>query len=126
MAANFGCQSMGIKRYSALLKYNFNPIDQTPQDVMHVLLEGIARRICMKIFDAWFADKNRTSLSEINFRLSNFPYGYSHKKNRISPLSEFDLKKSNLIISASEMHTLLLLFPIIFYDIIDVDTDEYK
>lgn len=117
-------REFGIKKYSALLKYGFDVIEKTPLDIMHVLLEGVARRMLMKIIYIWVSSK-RTTLSELNYRLKSFNYGYSHIKNRISFLGENDLKKKNLIISASQMHTLVLLFPLIFFDILDTSTDDY-
>lgn len=124
LSANNGNPSFGVKRYSLLLHYDFDVIERTPQDIMHVLHEGVARRLVMIFFRIWL-DMKRTELSEINWRISNFSYGYTHIKNKIKPLNENDIKKSNLIISSAQMHSLIILFPLIFHDILDINTDEY-
>lgn len=91
---------------------------------MHVLHEGVARRLIMYYFQLW-KDQKRTGLSELNYKLSSFCYGYTHVRNKLKRLSEADLKKKNLIISLGQMHSLVLLFPIIFCDILDTTAPEY-
>lgn len=123
--ANRGESVMGVKKYSLVLNYDFDVVEQTPQDIMHVLHEGIARRVSMKFINIW-TDTGRVTLSELNFRITNPDFGYTHRKNLIKALSGADLKKHSLIISAGQMHSLILLFPIIFYDILDTNKEEYE
>lgn len=122
--ANVGEQSFGVKKYSLILDYDFDPINNTPQDIMHVLHEGVARKLVMIFFGIWVSEK-RCTISEINYRLKKFSWGYTHEKNKIRRISANDLKKKNFIVSASQMHTFILLFPIIFVDILDTSSDEY-
>ena len=122
--ANKGIPSFGVKRESMVLQYEFDVINQTPQDIMHVLHEGVARKLVMIFFNLWI-DLKRTTISEINFRLSSFKYGYTHSKNKLRKLNLNDLKKKTLVISSGQMHSLILLFPLIFCDILDTNTDEY-
>ena len=117
---------LGIKRLSRLLEFQyFDPIVQTPFDPMHILLEGLCRTLVI-FFVKLFLDLKRTTLSEMNSRIRNFDYGYSHIKNKIRDIKESDLAKGQLIITASQMRTFIELFPFILYDILDVNAAEYK
>ena len=100
-----------------VLNYGFDPFTQTPGDIMHILLKGICRRIVMIFFEKWMSI-GRSTVDEINARFSLMEWGYTHKKTKIQKLSEFDLKKKNLIIKASQMRSLMLLFPFIFNETI--------
>ena len=116
----------GVKRYSSLWRYDFfNPIEMTPQDPMHVILEGIGRKIIMYYFSIWIGTK-RTDIDELNSRINTFKYGHLHMKNKLKPMRESDLDKNELVITASQMKTLLLLFPFIFFDIVDTKSQDYK
>ena len=100
------------------MKYDFDVINCTPQDPMHVIFEEVLKKLIIKIFSIWLGFK-RTNLSKINHRIAGQFYGYTDSKNRIAFLDLNDLVKKDLIISAPQMHTLIILFPIIFYDILD-------
>lgn len=116
----------GLNRLTELRNYCFfDPIEMCPQDPMHVILEGVARRVTMDLIKVWIGSK-RATLKEINERISNFEYGYLCRKNKTKPLTKFDLTKDNLVTSASEMKTLLMLFPFIFHGIIDTTSPDYK
>ena len=119
--------NLGVKRYTRLHQYSFfNAIEMCPQDPMHIILEGVARRFIIDFFKLWI-QLGRTSLLEINSRLQNFNYGHFFKKDKvILNLKEHDLLKNELIISASQMKAFLLLIPFIFYDIIDLTSQDYK
>ena len=118
--------STGIKFTPCFLSYNLiDPIQQTPMDIMHVVLEGICRRQVMNIFDDWIETK-RTNASELDTKVKHFPYGYVFKDSKIPGISKFDLQKNQFIVSASQMKTLILLFPYIFETIVDMNHEEYK
>lgn len=103
-----------------------NPIEQSPMDIMHVIAEGICRKQVMRIFEEWNTTK-RCQWMEIKSCLDNFNYGYTHKSNRIKNFTEYDFKKKKeVIVSACQMITLILLFPFIFKEIIDINHEEYK
>ena len=117
---------LGIKRISAALNTTLiNPLIQTPGDIMHNILEGICRKQALKIIKLWVKSK-RASFDELKACIDSFNYDKHHRPNRMKNLSEHDLKKKDLIISASQMKTLFLLFPFIFQNIIDLDNEEYK
>lgn len=114
----------GIKHVPDILQYSLiDPILQTPMDIMHVITEGILRRQIMNIFDAW---EGRTDHREINKRIQSFNYQYLYKHSKIPSFIQSDLQKNQLIVSASQMKTLVLLFPFIFDGIVDINHDEYK
>lgn len=102
-----------------------DPIQQTPMDIMHIIPEGVCRKQVKKILDAWTTTK-RTTWDELRACIDNFSYGYLHADNRIKNFSPHDLKKKELITSASQMLSLVLLFPYIFQNIVDITHEEYK
>lgn len=117
---------LGIRRYTKLFEYSFfNAITMTPQDPMHILLEGVARRLVLDFIKLWVQTK-RTNLREINARFKKFKYSWFHSKNKLTIiLKESDLYKKEIVISASQMHTLLIIFPLIFDDIVDTTSSDY-
>lgn len=118
-------ENYGVKKITTLTRFGFDPINCTPGDVMHILLEGIARKLVMIFLDLWINVK-RTDIREINLRLDIFVYGYSDEKNKVKYFQSSDMKKKELVISASQMMTLIMLFPFIFYDILDISSKEYE
>ena len=46
-------ETHGVKKITALTRFEFNPIDYTPGDVMHILLESIARKLIMIFMEIW-------------------------------------------------------------------------
>lgn len=104
-----------------------NAVNQSPMDQMHVILEGICRKQIMRIFEEWTDVRyKRTNITEINRCIKLFNYQYKHEKNKIPGFSEYDLKKNEIVVSASQMKSLVLLFPFIFSDIVDIHHEEYK
>lgn len=103
----------------------FDAIQQTPMDGMHILPEGICRKQVMEIFRLWI-DTKRTDVEELNRCIANFNYQYLYVKNKVPFFTRYDMEKNDLIISASQMITLVLLFPFIFEKIIDINHTEYK
>lgn len=120
-------ENYGVKKITTLTRFGFDPINCTPGDVMHILLEGIARKLVKIFLDIWIKEeKARTDIREINLRLDLFVYGYSDEKNKVKYFQNSDLKKNQIVITASQMMTLIMLFPFIFYDILDITSKEYE
>ena len=117
----------GISRYTQIYEFqSFDPIKMTPQDPMHILLEGVARRLIIDFIKIWIQTK-RTSLPELNMRIQNFNWHHNHKNDKLKLiLNETLLYKSELIISANQMRVLLNIFPFIFSDICDLDSQDYE
>ena len=127
MQSVVGPYKEGIKRASQIYKFDdiCNPFD-TPQDPMHVILEGIARRLIIDFFKLWLQEK-RTTIIELNSRFLSFSYNINHKKDKIKiQLKDQDLYKNELIISAAQMRLLLVIFPLMFQDIVDRKSKDYK
>ena len=59
----------------------FNVADwQLPQDVMHVLLEGVLPLIIKKTLWNLISVQNRFTVQDLNSRIESFPFGYSESK----------------------------------------------
>ena len=81
----------------------------------------------MRIFEEWTLSKyKRSTANEISNCLNLFDYKYKYKGNKISTFNEYDLRKNDFIVSASQMKSLVQLFPFIFCDIVDIEAEEYK
>ena len=104
----------------------FDAIEMCPQDPMHIILEGIARRLIIDYMKLW-AQIKRVTLQELNARIRNFEYGFYLAKDKIKfIIKEHDLLRNEIIMTASQMKALLILLPFIFYDIIDTNSPDYK
>lgn len=123
---NIKKKDFGVLNIPNYLSLNLlDPVTQTPMDIMHCIPEGCCRKQVMRIFEAWIISK-RCSWVEIKACLDTFPYGYAHAGNKITNFKEYDLKKPDFITSSSQMVTLVLLFPFIFQNILDMEHEEYR
>lgn len=59
---------------------------QLPQDVMHVLLEGVLKQELQLLLRTFIFDKKLFTLSDFNVRLESFGYGYSEVASKPSVL----------------------------------------
>ena len=81
----------GINRSSVLLELpDFDITQQLPQDIMHVLLEGIFPLHVEQLFDYIINVASLLSLDQINSRLLAFPYAYFNEKP--SPITQMCLQ----------------------------------
>ena len=103
---------------------NFNAIIQTPFDLMHILLEGVCRKLIHRVMHEIV--KKRAPLSLLNNKIQNFKYKFNHKKSKLSIITDYDLKKDSLITTSAQMLTLFKLLPYIFEDILDFDHISFK
>ena len=92
----------GIKSCSPLNKISFFNVanSQLPQDIMHILFEGVIPlevKLMLKVF-IW--EKKYFSLNFLNDRIQNFSYG--KKENRSKPPKP--LEKSHIEAPGSKMH----------------------
>lgn len=82
----------GINRSTILLELPyFDVTQQLPQDLMHVLLEGIFPLHIEQIL-RYIIDSSILTISQINSRLLAYPYAYFETKP--SPLKEADIHGS--------------------------------
>lgn len=118
----------GVKSISPLSCVpNFDIFKQLPHDIMHVFLEGICRRhLWFVLYD--LIDTKRSTLVEINSRIKYFNFGPFYIQNKPKAIREGDIVgvKKTIIMKASEMYWIFLLFPFIFYDICDFESDIYR
>ena len=59
---------------------------QLPQDVMHVMLEGVVKLELQLILQVYIFEKRLFTLSFLNSRLESFSYGYSESECKLSLL----------------------------------------
>ena len=81
-------KTYGINRRSALscLQY-FDICEQLPQDVMHVLLEGVVPRSVALVLQHVIVDLRIISIDALNARIASFPYAYFESPNKPSRIS---------------------------------------
>lgn len=71
----------GINRASILMELtDFDVTRQLPQDLMHVLLEGIFPYHLEQLLDYVVNQSSLLTLSQINSRIQAFPYAYFSDK----------------------------------------------
>jgi hypothetical protein len=81
----------GINRSSLLLELTyFDVTKQLPQDLMHVLLEGVFPLHLGQLLQYIIRDASILSLSQINSRILAFPYAYFEEKP--SALASLDVQ----------------------------------
>ena len=112
----------GVNRSSILLQLPHT--QQLPQDIMHVLLEGIFPLHVEQLFDYIINVASLLSLDQINSRLLAFPYAYFNEKP--SPIHRLCIKgtqsgkKFNIsiiivivVIIATQMWELVNVLPVV-------------
>lgn len=118
----------GINRRSILCDFPFFDVTQMlPQDVMHVVLEGVLP-LDLKLFVKYCVQENFISLDALNKGIDSFPYGYYQSKNIPKPISEnvVNDNASHLTDDAIKMWTLCRILPYLVKDIIPVDNDHWQ
>lgn len=73
----------GVNHKSALNRIDFFHVANTqlPQDIMHVILEGVLN-LETKLLLSSLVHENYFTLDFLNERIANFPYGRSEKRNK--------------------------------------------
>ena len=72
----------GINRKSILTEFpHFDMIQQTPPDVMHILLEGVIP-LTLQALTKHYINIKQTSLAAINNNIKNFCYGYMEANDK--------------------------------------------
>ncbi len=81
----------GINRNSAVCEVpHFDVTTQLPQDIMHVLLEGIVPVHIGLLLDHIVETLSLLTLPEINARIASYPYGYFEEKPSTLRGTNFD------------------------------------
>ncbi|XP_033229734.1 uncharacterized protein LOC117181282 [Belonocnema kinseyi] len=99
----------------------FHVVKNFCQDIAHDLLEGVCKYGMQHILYYLICSSNKIlSLDELNAKLKSFNYEKNGFSNR-PPLLRYDEinKKKKLHMSESEMHTFILIFPMLVEDIVE-------
>ena len=100
----------GINRSSILLELPyFDVTKQLPQDIMHVLLEGIFPLHVQQLLEYVIHTLKILTLSQINSRVLAYPFAYFEV--RPSPIKEL-LELNQVCIASSNMLSIVLWFPL--------------
>ena len=77
---------------------NFHVVNQLPQDIMHVLLEGVIPYELRLLLTYCIAQKNYFSCSQLNGRIQSYEYSNQEAKDKPSPINPnvFTSKGSNV------------------------------
>nr|XP_040046980.1 uncharacterized protein LOC120827889 [Gasterosteus aculeatus aculeatus] len=118
--------TFGINRRSKLIEFpGFNLIEQTPQDLMHIILEGIAP-LEIKCVLKQLVLLGQLDLDVLNTALTGFPYSPLDVRDKPSPIAYSTLASTDnkLKQSSGQMIVLLKILPFL----IDTakDTEYYK
>lgn len=121
----------GIKSRSPLNKIDFFHVanSQLPQDIMHVLFEGVIpleTKLMLRVF-IW--DKKYFTLSFLNDRIQNFSYGKRESQNKPpKPIEKKHLEStgSKMHLSAVQMWMLAIYLPLIIGDKVDHEDHHWE
>jgi hypothetical protein len=115
----------GVKMRSPLLEIkNFNVCDSLIQDPMHTLIEGVCIFELFLIL-AHIIDVKGRNINYLNEKILNFPYGFldlDKKPTSKIEMNHIKLEKYNL--TASQILTLIINFPMIFGDDFDENLSQ--
>lgn len=115
----------GINRRSVLVDFPaFDLINQTPQDIMHVIFEGVAPMEIKLVLKKMILS-GELELDAFNSALQNFPYSSVDVRDKPCPISVTTLtaNDSKLIQSCGQMLILLKILPFLLRD---VDSEYVK
>ena len=77
----------GLDRRSILNQFpGFKITEQLPQDLMHILLEGVIPYV-VKFLLQYYIAEDLITIHQINARLMEFEYGYSQVKDKPEPIN---------------------------------------
>lgn len=118
----------GINRRSILCDFPFFDVTQNlPQDVMHVLLEGVLP-LELKAFIQYCIQENLITIEVLNSRIKSFPYGYYQSKDIPKPVNAniFNDQSAYLLDDAIKMWTLCRILPFLVKDIVDEQNEHWQ
>lgn len=101
----------GINYQSILnkLKYFHVCDNQLPQDVMHVLLEGVIPHTLKAMLWSFVRDKCYFTIDTLNAKVLSFNFSRSESKNKPCPLSSKMLNSEGNIKQTGRLHMLCML-----------------
>ncbi|XP_044013988.1 uncharacterized protein LOC122856376 [Aphidius gifuensis] len=102
---------------------NFHPITNAYADVLHDILEGICRYDLGLIIN-YYIENDFFKLHELNDLIKGFYYGPN--RNKPAEILQSQIDKKKIIMSASEMLTLVIHLPIIIGHLIPSDNEVWQ
>lgn len=92
-------------------------------DIMHDLLEGVCRYDMRHILFYLICEKKVLCIDRLNAKLKSFNYVQNGFKNSPPLLTICGIQNKHILMSASEMHTFVLIFPFLVSHIIEGSID---
>ncbi|XP_058851954.1 uncharacterized protein LOC131699402 isoform X2 [Acipenser ruthenus] len=118
----------GINRRSELTNFPyFNVTSMLPEDIMHVILEGVAQYEVKECLKFWIHNAAKFRLDEFNLKVKHFDYGYACMKSKPQMLQSncLDSEDNKLKQNADEMWTLLKHLLLILNELCISDDPHY-
>lgn len=106
----------------------FNVCKQLPQDVMHIVLEGVIVFELKHFLKYLIEDTNSLTLKKLNSDIKNFHLGHSDATNRPITIKKEDLdhkSSTNLAQTASRMWLLSQILPVILDKYADLSSPQW-
>lgn len=119
----------GVVNRSPLLDIRqFDITKDLPHDPMHILNEGLAKYHLIDVLQFIIdGPDRRATLEDINTNIKFFNFGVNQSKNRPSGIKPSILEDNpSLSMTASQTGAIIMLFPFIFDDIVDINHSDYK
>lgn len=105
---------------------SFHVIDNLSVDAMHDVLEGICHYDMCKAILYFINDRHYFTIEILNKRKQLFEYGELEIGNICLDISMSHLKRNHLRMSAREMLTFVLYFPIMMGDLVSDDDEVWQ
>lgn len=116
--------STGIKEKCVWLSVkNFSLFDQLGVDIMHDILEGVAKYVMCFLILKYTQDLKYFSLKKLNDKIEHFDFGPDNS-SKPCLLSAEHISKNNIRLSASEMLTIVRYFGLLVGEFVPTD-DNY-
>lgn len=95
---------------------NFHVVDQLPQDIMHILLEGIVPYELVLMLISFITDHKYFSLQLLNDRIACFAYSANETKDKPSPVrSQALVSRGTSLSQSGEFFVFVIHVCIIMY-----------
>lgn len=119
----------GLERKSILNDFpGFKISEQIPQDLMHILLEGVIPYVVKYILQHYIG-QNLITIDQINSRLMEFEYGYSQVKDKPEPINPESLTGKpgkHIAKDAAKMWMLFRILPLFCMTLLMKRIDTFK
>lgn len=119
----------GLVRRSILGEFpGFDITEQLPQDLMHILLEGVMPYVVKCMLQHYIAE-HLITIELINSRIMEFRYGYSQVKDKPEPINPESLTNKpgkHIAKDAAKMWMLFRMLPFMLHNIVDENDECFK